>query len=284
MVTGKHSPRRTWIRSLVLSVLVLGALTGVIAAQSNPASEGKSIFDQKCVGCHTIGQGASVGPDLKGIGTQRDHNWLVTWITAPDKMIAAGDPAAVELSKQYPALVMPTLGLSEAEIDAVLAYIDAQSGGAATPAASPTAAAVGDVTLGKELFTGNSRFANGGPPCMACHSVSGVGALGGGKLGPDLTTSVTKYGGPAGLTAFLANPPTTTMNVVWSTQPLTTQEQADVVAFLDQAPLTGRPTNSIAQLLALAAAGAALLFLLAQIVWRRRLRGVRKPMVAAARQ
>ena len=44
----------------------------------------------------------------------------------------------------------------------------------------------GNDDAGKKLFTGETRFANGGPPCMSCHN-AGVGVLGGGSLGPDLT-------------------------------------------------------------------------------------------------
>ena len=42
----------------------------------------------------------------------------------------------------------------------------------------------GNAETGKDLFTGVVRFQNGGPPCMACHSTGGIGALGGGSLGP----------------------------------------------------------------------------------------------------
>lgn len=44
----------------------------------------------------------------------------------------------------------------------------------------------GDVNIGRALFTGETRFTNGGPPCISCHS-AGIGELGGGLLGPNLT-------------------------------------------------------------------------------------------------
>ena len=44
----------------------------------------------------------------------------------------------------------------------------------------------GNDEAGKKLFTGETSFANGGPACMSCHN-AGVGTLGGGSLGPDLT-------------------------------------------------------------------------------------------------
>jgi len=44
----------------------------------------------------------------------------------------------------------------------------------------------GDYKAGEALFTGSTRFQNGGPPCISCHS-TGVGAFDGGTLGPNLT-------------------------------------------------------------------------------------------------
>jgi len=58
-----------------------------------------------------------------------------------------------------------------------------------TPAAAPVAAEPvepGDASIGEQLFKGEVRLVNGGPPCISCHSVS-VGALNGGRLGPNLT-------------------------------------------------------------------------------------------------
>ncbi|MCC6674613.1 MAG: c-type cytochrome [Thermomicrobiales bacterium] len=286
MLRGLRIPRRTLIRVLVLTVLLSGAVSGLIAAQADPASQGQALFEQKCVGCHTVGGGPLVGPDLQGVTSQRDHDWLVKWISDPTSMVNAKDPTALALVEQYPALVMPSLGLSQTEIDEVLAYLASASGasasgtpgsGAATPAATP--AVLGDVSRGHSLFTGRSQFAGGGPSCIACHSVSGIGTLGGGQLGPDLTQSVQKYGGPAGLSAFLSNPPTKTMSMVWGTRPFTPQERADLVAYLESVAVTGRATNSIVKLSALALGGTVVLLLIVHLIWRGRLLGVRRQMI-----
>ena len=89
---------------------------------------------------------------------------------------------------------------------------------------------------------------------MACHSVGGIGALGGGQLGPDLTAVGARYGGAAGLDAFVAGTPTPTMKAVWSQHPLTTEERASVVAFLGQA---GRERTSGASDMATRGSGCA---------------------------
>ncbi len=56
----------------------------------------------------------------------------------------------------------------------------------AEPVLAAEIAGSGDYKAGEALFTGRTRFENGGPPCISCHS-TGVGALGGGTLGPNLT-------------------------------------------------------------------------------------------------
>jgi mono/diheme cytochrome c family protein len=274
---------RVSIRAAILALLFSIAASGVLAIQGSPASEGQQLFQQYCIGCHTIGGGVLIGPDLRGVTDRRDPRWLAQWIENPDQVRASGDPIAQELDQQFPSVKMPNLGLTPAQVDQIVAYLGTASGGltTTTPAAAPLLA--GDVVRGKELFTGGARFSGGGPACMACHSVAGLGALGGGQLGPDLTQSVNKFG-EAGLDAFIANPPTQTMGAVWAGHALTSQERADVRAFLSQAAVSGRPANAVAQLALFAIAGAALLLGLAQWLWRKRLRAVRAPLVAAARR
>lgn len=238
-----------------------------------PVDEGKQVFEQKCVGCHTIGQGDRVGPDLKGVSQRRDRDWLIQWIQAPDQMIARRDPTAMTLLDRYKT-PMPNLGLTRDQVLAVISYIDAVTAGTA---AAPTAATIqlpaGDPIRGKNFFTGVERFQNGGPACLACHSVAGIGALGGGLLGPDLTGVLDRYGGPQGVAAFVSSPATPVMSSIWREKPLTPQELADVVAFLQQASVGERPFQLIWQLAAVALVGAVVLAGVATVYWRDRLAG-----------
>ncbi len=57
---------------------------------------------KKCVACHTMGKGALVGPDLKGVTERRPREWLVQWIAAPDAMVAKKDPYAIKLAAAVP--------------------------------------------------------------------------------------------------------------------------------------------------------------------------------------
>jgi cytochrome c2 len=249
------------------------------------ADEGSTIFATKCAACHTIGKGKTVGPDLKGITTTVDADFLAKWVAAPSALIKAGDPTAMKLVKEYP-LQMPDLGLSSSDVSAVLAYIAQQSGGAPAGAAAPAKPAValppGDAAAGRELFVGGTRMAHGGPPCMSCHSISGIGALGGGTLGPDLTAAYKNYGGDAGLASFLTSVPTPTMSAVWTKNPLTPQEIADLTAFIKEGAIAARPLDAIGQLAILAILGLIILVVIAGTYWRRRLFGVRIPLVARA--
>lgn len=249
--------------------------------------QGETIFQQQCASCHTVGGGKLVGPDLQGVTTRRDRDWLVQWIIEPDKMLAQGDPTAAQLFQEYQQIQMPNLGLSQADAEAILAYIEAQSGGVAatTGEVAPQPAAVqipvGDPVIGKDYFTGAKRFQNGGPACIACHSVTGIGALGGGTMGPDLTKAYSKFG-EAGLVSFVQNPSTQTMRAVWVSRPLTPEEIGHLTAYLEVSDTHG-PTSAVAQLTLLAGLGGLLFLGVIQFTWRKRLTEVRRSLTGDER-
>lgn len=269
--------------ALAVLVVGLGGPDGgaQAQAQTGAASEGETLFKATCVACHTIGGGNLVGPDLSGVTQRRSREWLSRWILEPDRMLAEGDPTAQALLKEFHGVPMPNAGLQPAQVAALIAYIE---GGSAASPAQPAALPEGDPSVGKALFVGERRFENGGPPCMGCHSIAGIGALGGGALGPDLTPAIHKYGGDRGLASFLAGNPTPTMNAVWARHPLTEGEQADVRAFMNQASVSGRPIEALGRLGALSAGGALVLLVLAQLRWSKRLVAVRRPLVARMRR
>jgi protein SCO1 len=89
--------------------------------------KGEYFFQSQCSVCHTIGHGDKMGPDLLGVSARRDRAWLGSYIMAPDKMLAQGDPVATALFEKYQYARMPNLRLSPTEAAAVLSYVDAQS-------------------------------------------------------------------------------------------------------------------------------------------------------------
>lgn len=108
---------------------------------------GSFLFAKACGGCHSIGHGDIVGPDLAGVLERRDHDWLRRFMREPDRMRAQKEPLAVELDEKYPGARMPNLNLSDGDVDDLFAYLAAQSvantaasGGAKVEMAPPVAA------------------------------------------------------------------------------------------------------------------------------------------------
>ncbi|MCC6223163.1 MAG: c-type cytochrome [Thermoleophilia bacterium] len=255
-------------RPLALALLA-GAL---LVCSSGPAlaqaDEGEALFQEKCSGCHTIGGGALVGPDLQGAVDRRG---------GPDATAAfIVDPAGT---------AMPNLGVTADQAAAIVAFLSAS---AAPPETPPTETAppetapapgTGDAVRGKNLFEGRSDFDGGGPACLSCHSVAGIGALGGGALGPDLTGAFAKYNGETGLVASLTTVAFPTMQPVYTGAPITEQEARDLAAFLAEAPQATRPGGSAWKLFVLSIGGVAAFAAFALLVWRSRLAGVRRPLL-----
>lgn len=106
-----------------------------------------------------------------------------------------------------------------------------------TPAAVSEAAPVekGDYNTGKILFTGEKAFQNGGPPCMSCHS-AGVGNLGGGILGPNLTKAFADPSkNPLLSTAWVNGGGSPVMGPIFSSKKITDEEMTNLRAFFKAA-------------------------------------------------
>ena len=279
---------RGWL--LVALAASLGAVAAVLAVGARAADEdGQAVFDQLCSGCHTIGGGKLVGPDLQGLADRRERDWVERFIREPETVIASGDPIAKQLLDEYRA-PMPNLGVSEAQLVALVAFLgfeqqvspSTETTDTEPAPTSPEPPAAGDADRGKLLFEGSDRFAAGGPACLSCHSVAGVGALGGGQLGPDLTGAFDKFGGEKGLEAVLEAVAFPTMAPILTDRPLSADERTDLVAFLESAASEERSAGQAGKLVALSLGVAGAIVLLALVIWRRRLAGVRRSLVDRA--
>ncbi len=275
-----HStPQLVNLSAVLLLVLVtlLSIASPVEAASSTQsAEEGQSIFEQKCIACHTIGGGTLVGPDLLDVTSRRDQDWLVSFITAPDQVLAGGDPIAAQLLSEHNNVRMPNLGISQTEALSILAYLQDQSGAPQPQGGQLAKLPPGDLERGRNLFSGAIPLANGGIACMSCHNVEGIGQLGGGSLGPDLTHVYQRFG-HTGLSSSLQSLPFPTMQGVYANQPLSPQEQADLLALFQQADTQTAGTTSTtltSAFLALGVGGAALLFLVMVFFWPRQRRSL----------
>ena len=103
---------------VVVSIIIL--LLPIKHAVSSDV--GEEIFQSNCTGCHTIGKGNSVGPDLSGVTIRREENWLIRQIKDPDGLVEEKDPVALQLLKEYN-MPMVALGLSDEEIKEIILYL-----------------------------------------------------------------------------------------------------------------------------------------------------------------
>jgi mono/diheme cytochrome c family protein len=274
-------------KSLAYGTVALAVLTGfLLLPPAIGAQEADNTFRQNCMSCHTIGGGRLVGPDLKGVEERKDRDWLVAFIMDPKGVLASGDLYALKLKEEAGGVIMPTVvGLTPERAAAMLDLIAAESQLEASQFAGldigdePFAEI--DIELGRQMFRGRLRLVNSGPACMSCHTVAGLGGLGGGRLGPDLTRVYERLQGRKNLASWLLAPATETMQPIYAKASLTNEEILPLVAFLEEEARTGKEDTATAQVsfLLLGLAGAALGFVAADLLWRGRLRGVRRPLV-----
>lgn len=98
---------------------------GAITEYDFSAHPGEALFLKACASCHTIGEGRKFAPDLAFVSLRRDPDWLRRFIMEPDLMLAEGDPTALALDADYPAIRMPYLGLGKADVDDIMTYLAA---------------------------------------------------------------------------------------------------------------------------------------------------------------
>ena len=80
------------------------------------------MYKKMCTGCHTIGVGDKVGPDLRGVTERRDRAWLVRYLRDPLGMTKR-DPIARALAEKFPAVRMPNMALSEQDAGDLIGYL-----------------------------------------------------------------------------------------------------------------------------------------------------------------
>ena len=236
----------------------LGTGAGPAGAQEDVES-GEAVYAESCQSCHQAGGAGVPGtfPPLAGNPNAADGEYV-------REVVTEGLTGEIEVGGVAYDGVMPAIPLSDDELSAVVAYLASIAGATAettatTSAAQPTG---GDSQNGEALFSGAIRLSAGGTACFACH---GAGSLdgGGAMLGPDLTQAFSALGGEAGLSAWLAAPPSITMQPIFGDQPLTETEIADIVAYLGEQRATAPSGGATGALIGAAVGFAALLGLVA---------------------
>jgi cytochrome c2 len=289
MGIATRNPRKKAFAAGLWKVTALAAPLAVAAAAPAAYAQdsGEALFQQRCAQCHTIGKGRLVGPDLKGITSQRSADWLHRFISHPQQVAQSGDAGAKSLLAEYK-IPMPDQDISSGQIDAILHYVGS-AGGAPVGSAASNAQSPANVNnpapaaptfsaraadAGARLFTGETRFANGAVACIACHSVSDPAVpFGGGRLAVDLTGIFGQLGA-GGINAMLSSPAFPPMIAAYGNHPLTSAEIADLIAFLQRASAqssAATPSNRSSEiLLGGGAVGLVLFLFLLNLVWRER--------------
>jgi len=266
---------------------VILAITLVFLANPVLAQEGDQLF-QQCKGCHTIGQGKLLGPDLVDISKRQDKEWIKNFIKSSQTMIKNGDPDAVAIFEEFNKLMMIDYShLPDADIDAIIKYIDSFSKpdaeGEAPVAMSDSLAAAKNAEFlasidtdeneakGKALFEGSRNFKNGGASCISCHHVNVVGSVQGGLLAKDLTNTFSRIGGFAGIKGILSSPPYPAMKDAYAHAAITEEESIQLQVFLMRADKKGEIAQaSIFDLMKQGIIGVVILLVTISLVWFKR--------------
>jgi protein SCO1 len=90
------------------------------------APPGQALYTRLCAGCHTVGQGDRVGPDLNNLTSRRSRAWIVKYLQDPKRMQDEKDPVALDLVSRFPVVRMPNMQLSDVDADDLLSFIELQ--------------------------------------------------------------------------------------------------------------------------------------------------------------
>ncbi len=139
-----------------LSKLLTLAVTILLSYQLTfaDAAEGEQLYKANCTACHAINEKV-VGPALKDVHKRRESAWLLKWIKNSQKLIASGDPVAVQVYKENNESPMLAFeNLTDAQITSIVDYIKKESETPSAPVVASTAGTTPSTTDGNANGTG----------------------------------------------------------------------------------------------------------------------------------
>lgn len=266
----------------LISILLAGLFwtSGVIS------QDVQQFYKQNCASCHTIGGGRLTGPDLKNMHERKDEQWIKDFITDPMAVINSGDAYARKIVEESRGVIMPKVGgLTPFIVQSLVDFIKSESAkeksifGGSSLADRPLTPS--DIVKGRALFVGEAQLKNKGPSCLGCHAIAGEGKLGGGLLGPDLTDVYGRLGGKTALAAWLSSPASETMGPIYAKYPIDESEVLPLVAFFKDKASSGMTEAGMHDFnfLIFGFVGLAIVLILFDLFWGKRLRSVRKKML-----
>lgn len=113
--TDKGERMHMWSRqigSLLILLAVILAAPDLGAQENNTLAKGEQLFTQQgCYGCHMIEKyGTPIATDLSHVGAKYDRTYLARWLKDLPKA-------------QKPTAHMPKIALTDAEVQALAAYL-----------------------------------------------------------------------------------------------------------------------------------------------------------------
>ncbi len=95
-----------------------------LSIPTDPAviARGKEIFQANCSACHNFRQKA-IGPNLSGVTTEADADWLFRFIRNAPEMIDGGDARAVKLYEEYQQYMPAFTSIDSSDIMAIVGYL-----------------------------------------------------------------------------------------------------------------------------------------------------------------
>ncbi len=266
-------------------------LTACLIPAAGWSQDTPDYFRQNCMNCHTIGGGRLTGPDLKEVSQRKDREWLIGFMMNPKSYIDRGDPYAMKILAESRNVPMPALpGMTRERCENLLDLIEAESKLAESQfkglQISNKPFTDADRVTGREIFLGRTRLENGGPACIACHSMHDIPLLGGGALArdrrvSDLTNVYERLDGRKALSAWLAAPGTETMQPIFKNHPMSGDEIHALVAYFETSAgnSPAQPAASRVAFLLMGLLGAAAVIFGFDALWKQRFHSVRQSLV-----
>lgn len=105
----------------------INSQTGATFAVDNAKADmGERVYKSKgCASCHAFGK-KSAGPDLAGVTSRREEEWLRRWLKDPPAMVKT-DPIAKQMLSEFSNVVMPNMNLTDQDIENLLHYMARES-------------------------------------------------------------------------------------------------------------------------------------------------------------
>ncbi len=120
---NRNSKRFALFTPFLILTLFFG-FTSDLSAQDPEA--GRKVFKANCASCHKVTDEKFIGPGLAGVQDRwPSKELLYTWIKNWKDAVATGDPYAIQIQDYDASEMTAPIAVSDADIDAILAYVDA---------------------------------------------------------------------------------------------------------------------------------------------------------------